>query len=89
MTNEPPSKVAKLENNVKSDAQRERETQGAIEKIDEIQSELDSLNDKASEEILQVSYSFLTNLVFQFRVWVFFLPPHMYFRDLAFSRNQD
>jgi len=54
MTNEPPSKVAKLENNVKSDAQRERETQGAIEKIDEIQSELDSLNDKASEEILQV-----------------------------------
>jgi len=55
MTNEPVSKKMKLaENNSEAAVQREKETHAAIEKIDGIQSELDSLNDKASEEILQV-----------------------------------
>ena len=51
MTNEPLSKKIKL---AESDAQKEAEIQATIEKIDELQSELDALNDKASEEILQV-----------------------------------
>jgi len=57
MTNEPLSKKIKLTENNGDGAngqQREVETQQAIEKIDEIQSELDALNEKASEEILQV-----------------------------------
>ena len=57
MTNEPLSKKIKLsENNVEANKEREAETQAAIEKIDELQSELDALNDKASEEILQVIF---------------------------------
>ena len=66
MTNEPLSKKIKLaENNSDgANSQREAETQAAIEKIDEIQSELDALNDKASEEILQVCFEKNVEILF-------------------------
>jgi template-activating factor I len=52
MTGEPAAKVAKP--SVNNELEIESEKQAAIERIDDTQSDIDSLNDKASEEILQV-----------------------------------
>jgi len=49
-----PAKIPKLAENGKTELEKEEALQATIERIDETQSELDSLNEKASEEILQV-----------------------------------
>ena len=60
-TAEPAPKKARLEDGVsEGDETREfdAETQKALEEVDSCQNELDALNEKASEEILQVEQKY-------------------------------
>ena len=54
---EAPTKVAKLDNDIKEDGV-DNEHQDIVEQIDSIQGQIDGLNEQASEEILQVEQKY-------------------------------
>ena len=54
----PPTKKTKPDQPTVLEQEFDKETQGALEEIDTCQNEIDSLNEKASEEILKVEQKY-------------------------------